>query len=212
MRRFSSKYGILGCSLHFVILPTSGFTGISDLTKMYRTVSWYVAGLLLCAVSALEDCVWQTDTIIAGQTQRRLCCRLRLQRVTLLCQAPGSRLGKSRRVGTPDLSQRLSSKSMAISETPILCHIITTHLYSRIYAIRPRTGVADSRHFDGFRVPLSSAPFCIRLVIRCFSKTAEDRSSADTAISPPCGHPPWPHRESEPLSHEFRALFPGESA
>ena len=100
----------------------------------------------------------------------------------LHCHAPGSRQRKSRRVGTPGLSQRLSSKSMAISETPILCHMITTHLYSRIYAIRPRTGVADSRHFDGFRVPLSSAPFCIRLVIRCFSKTAEDRSSADTGV------------------------------
>ena len=117
-----------------------------------------------------------------------------------------------RRVGTPGLSQRLSSKSMAISETPILCHIITTHLYSRIYAIRPRTGVAENRQNVRNPPPLSSAPFCIRLVIRDFSKTAEDRSSADTAISPPCGHPPWPHRESEPLSHEFRALFPGESA
>ena len=139
-------------------------------------------------------------------------CRLRFQRVTLHCQAPGSRLGKSRRVGTPGFSQRLSSKSMAISETPILCHIITTHLYSRIYAIRPRTGVAENRQNVRNPPPLSSAPFCIRLVIRDFSKTAEDRSSADTAISPPCGHPPWPHRESEPLSHEFRALFPGESA
>ena len=38
MLRFSSKYGILGCSLHFVILPTSGFTGISDLTKMYSGI------------------------------------------------------------------------------------------------------------------------------------------------------------------------------
>ena len=39
----------------------------------------------------------------------------------------------------------------------------------------PRIGVADSGHFDGFRLPLSSALFYIRLVIRHFSKTAEDR-------------------------------------
>ena len=50
--------------------------------------------------------------------------------------------------------------------------------------IELRIGVADSGHFDGFRAPLSSALSYIRLVIRCFSKTAEDRSSAGTAISP----------------------------
>ena len=49
--------------------------------------------------------------------------------------------------------------------------------------IRPRTGVADSGHFDGFRAPLSSAPFRICLVIRNFLKATEDRSLADTAIS-----------------------------
>ena len=43
--------------------------------------------------------------------------------------------------------------------------------------------MADFGHFDGFQPPLSSALFYIRLVIRDFSKTAEDRSSADTAIS-----------------------------
>ena len=58
--------------------------------------------------------------------------------------------------------------------------------------IGPRTGVADSGHFDGFRVPLSSAPFRICLVIRDFSKATEDRSPAGTAISHPCGHPPVP--------------------
>ena len=72
--------------------------------------------------------------------------------------------------------------------------------------------MADSGHFDGFRAPLSSAPFCICLVIRHFSKATEDRSPADTAISPPMRPSSRPHRESEPLSHEFRALFPGESA
>ena len=41
--------------------------------------------------------------------------------------------------------------------------------------IGPRVGVADSGHFDGFRLPLSSALFYIRLVIRHFSKTAQDR-------------------------------------
>ena len=44
----------------------------------------------------------------------------------LHCQAIGSRQRKCRWVGTPDLSQRLSSKSMAISETPIL-HKVTTN-------------------------------------------------------------------------------------
>ena len=58
--------------------------------------------------------------------------------------------------------------------------------------IGPRTGVADSGHFDGFRVPLSSAPFCICFVIRDFSKTTEASSLAGTAISHPCGHPPVP--------------------
>ena len=43
-------------------------------------------------------------------------------------------------------------------------------------------GVADSVQFDDFRTPLSSASFCIHLVIRYFSKTAEDRSSADNGI------------------------------
>ena len=41
--------------------------------------------------------------------------------------------------------------------------------------IGPRIGVADFGHFDGFRLPLSSALFYIRLVIRYFSKTAQDR-------------------------------------
>ena len=53
--------------------------------------------------------------------------------------------------------------------------------------IGPRIGVADFGHFDGFRLPLSSALFCICLVIRHFSKTAEDRSSADTGV--PTRHP-----------------------
>ena len=112
MFRFSSKYGILGCSLHFVILPTSGFTGISNLTKMY-------SGVWRCVVVSL----------ITGQTQRRLCCRLRFQRVTLLCQAPGSRQRKSHRVGTPDLSQRLSSKSMVIPVTPIFRAVLHPSRY-----------------------------------------------------------------------------------
>ena len=46
--------------------------------------------------------------------------------------------------------------------------------------------MADSRHFDGFRAPLSSMSFCIRLVTRHFLKTTEDRSLTDTAISPGC--------------------------
>ena len=130
MLRFSSKYGILGCSLHFVILSTSGFTGISDLTKMY-------SGIRHCVVvrrgtftphrecPALRIVSGRQVQLLPDRPQRRLCCRLRFQRMTLLCQAPGSRLGKSRRVGTPDLSQRLSSKSMAISETPVLHRVVT---------------------------------------------------------------------------------------
>ena len=58
--------------------------------------------------------------------------------------------------------------------------------------IELRIGVADSGHFDGFRAPLSSALFYICLVIRYFSKTAEDRSSADTAISPHAAILPGP--------------------
>ena len=48
----------------------------------------------------------------------------------------------------------------------------------------PRIGVAENRQNVRNQPPLSSALFYICLVIRCFSKTAEDRSSADTAISP----------------------------
>ena len=39
--------------------------------------------------------------------------------------------------------------------------------------------MADSGHFDGFRAPLSSALFCIRLVTKHCSKITEDRSMAD---------------------------------
>ena len=42
----------------------------------------------------------------------------------------------------------------------------------------PRIGVADSGHFDGFRVPLSSASFCTHLIISYFQKLAETRSPA----------------------------------
>ena len=52
---------------------------------------------------------------------------------------------------------------------------------SQVYAKNElRIGVSDSGHFDGFRVPLSSAPFCICLVIKNFQKATEDRSPADT--------------------------------
>ena len=48
---------------------------------------------------------------------------------------------------------------------------------SQVYAKNElRIGVSDSGHFDGFRVPLSSALFCICFVIRHFSKATEDRS------------------------------------
>ncbi len=52
--------------------------------------------------------------------------------------------------------------------------------------------MVDSGHFDGFRVPLSSAPFYIRLVVKHFSKATEDRSSADTDISPDTAILPGP--------------------
>ena len=48
----------------------------------------------------------------------------------------------------------------------------------------PRIGVAENRQNVRNPPHLSSALFYICLVIRYFSKTAEDRSSADTAISP----------------------------
>ena len=136
MLRFSSKYGILGCSLHFVILPTSGFTGISDLTKM---------------CSDIWRCVVVPGAIITGQTQRRLCCRLRFQRVTLLCQAPGSRQRKSRRVGTPDLSQRLSSKSMATPETPILRTVLHPSRYQVL--LKNGGGQGLGRHWSASTLP-----------------------------------------------------------
>ena len=44
--------------------------------------------------------------------------------------------------------------------------------------------MTDFVHFDGFRAPLSSALFYIRLVIRYFSKTTEDRASS-AKIGPP---------------------------
>ena len=119
MLRFSSKYGILGFSLHFVILPTSGFTGISDLTKMYSGI-WHCVVIRRGTFTPHREC--PALRIVSGRQvlllPDRHSCRLRFQRVTLHCQAPGSRQRKSRRVGTPDLSQGLSSKSMAISETP----------------------------------------------------------------------------------------------
>ena len=52
--------------------------------------------------------------------------------------------------------------------------------------------MVDSGHFDGVRVPLSSAPFYIRLVVKHFSKATEDRSSADTDISPDTAILPGP--------------------
>ena len=56
----------------------------------------------------------------------------------------------------------------------------------------PRIGVAENRQNVRNQPPLSSALFYIRLVIRDFSKTAEDRSSADTAISPHAAILPGP--------------------
>ena len=142
MLRFSSKYGIVGCSLHFEILPTSGFTGISDLTKMYSGI-WHCVVIRRGTFTPHRECPalmivsGRQVQLLPDRPQRRLCCRFRFQRATLLCQAPGSRQGKSRRVGTPDLSQRLSSKSMAISSRPILYRVVINRWYSDIYANRP---------------------------------------------------------------------------
>ena len=145
-----------------------------------------------------DDRVWQAGAIIAGQTQRRLCCRLRFQRVTLHCHAPGSRLGKSRRVGTPDLSQRLSSKSMAISETPILHRVMINRWYSDVYANRPE----DRGGRKPSKCPESATPI-LRTVLHPSRYQALLRSDRGQVLGrhchlPPCGHPPGPHRESEP--------------
>lgn len=98
-----------------------------------------------------DDRVWQTGAIITGQTQRRLCCRLRFQRVTLLCQASGSRQRKSRRVWTPDLSQRLSSKSMAIPETPILRTVLHPSSYQAL--LKNGGGQVLGRHWSASTLP-----------------------------------------------------------
>ena len=109
---FPSKYGILGVLLTFCDFANIGILqAFLTLTKMYSGIRHCVVvrrGTFTPhrGVPGFEDCVWQAGAVIAGHTQRRLCCRLRFQRVTLLCQAPGSRQRKSRRVGTPELSQR----------------------------------------------------------------------------------------------------------
>ena len=104
----------------------------------------------------------------------------------------GSRQEKSRRASTPDFSHDFHPSPLPCPRH-LSCatqwQLASIQMHTQI---GPRTGVADSGHFDGFRVPLSSAPFCIRLVIRHFSKATEDRSPAGTAISHPCGHPPVP--------------------
>lgn len=70
--------------------------------------------------------------------------------------------------------------------------------------------MTDFVHFDGFRAPLSSALFYIRLVIRYFSKTTEDRASS-AKIGPPqmnafetpaCLWPTLQHPHAVRITHE----------
>ena len=97
----------------------------------------------------------------------------------------GSRQEKSRRASTPDFSHDFHPSPLPCPRH-LSCatqwQLASIQMHTQI---GPRTGVADSGHFDGFRVPLSSAPFCFCLVIRHFSKATEDRSPAGTAISTP---------------------------
>ena len=98
--------------------------------------------------------------LLPDRPQRRLCCRLRFQRMTLHCQAPGSRQGMP-----PGRDSR-----------PFPRAFIQVHGHIR--------DTCPARGDDKSLPPLSSALSYIRLVISHFLKTAEDRSSADTGVPP----------------------------
>ena len=107
----------------------------------------------------------------------------------------GSRQGKIRyRQGIPDFHP--SPWPYLRDQSSVLWKQLVV---SQVYAKNElRIGVSDSGHFDGFRVPLSSALFCICFVIRHFSKATEDRSrqalerwrQAASLFSPPASTPP----------------------
>ena len=85
----------------------------------------------------------------------------------------GSRQGKIRyRQGIPDFHPSPLPYSRDLSSV-LWKQLVVSQVYARNEL---RIGVSDSGHFDGFRVPLSSALFCICFVIRHFSKATEDRS------------------------------------
>ena len=85
----------------------------------------------------------------------------------------GSRQGKIRyRQGIPDFHPSPWPYLRDLSSVPWK-QLVVSQVYARNEL---RIGVVDSGHFDGFRVPLSSAPFCICLVIKNFQKETEDRS------------------------------------
>ena len=108
----------------------------------------------------------------------------------------GSRQGKIRyRQGIPDFHPSPWPYLRDLSSV-LWKQLVVSQVYAKNEL---RIGVSDSGHFDGFRVPLSSAPFCICLVIRHFSKATEDRSrqalerwrQAASIFSPPAS-PPHP--------------------
>ena len=88
----------------------------------------------------------------------------------------GSRQGKIRyRQGIPDFYPSPLPYSRDLSSV-LWKQLVVSQVYAKN---ERRIGVVDSGHFDGFRVSLSSAPFCICLVIKNFQKETEDRSPAD---------------------------------
>ena len=88
----------------------------------------------------------------------------------------GSRQGKIRyRQGIPDFHPSPLPYSRDLSSV-LWKQLVVSQVYAKN---ERRIGVVDSGHFDGFRVSLSSAPFCICLVIKNFQKETEDRSPAD---------------------------------
>ena len=112
----------------------------------------------------------------------------------------GSRQGKIRyRQGIPDFHPSPWPYLRDLSSV-LWKQLVVSQVYAKNEL---RIGVSDSGHFDGFRVPLSSALFCICFVIRHFSKATEDRSrqalerwrQAASLFSPPAS---TPHPSSTP--------------
>ena len=112
----------------------------------------------------------------------------------------GSRQGKIRyRQGIPDFHPSPWPYSRDLSSVPWK-QLVVSQVYARNEL---RIGVVDSGHFDGFRVPLSSASFCICLVIKNFQKETEDRSPADIGTLEAGGKSFRPPAYTPPFSDAF---------